>query len=129
MKKFTLQIIKGDMLLNWLLGFTFIFIPLRIEKVIAFSSVLPAWLWITMGVFLLGFAAWQLGVVKRRDIRSKELVFAALMAWAPVVLLTAGLLMDFPLLSWARVVLWTGDIYMLILGGWYLYLAQSLSRK
>lgn len=129
MKKFTLRLIKADMLLNWFLGFVFVFFPLRFEKLIASGPLLRIWLWATIGTIFLGFAAWQVGIVKRNDISSKELVFAALMAWVPVVLLTVGLLMDFPLFSWARAILWTGNIYMFILGGWYLYLSKSLSKN
>jgi len=117
------------MFLNWLLGFVFSLFPLRVEKLITFEPLLPRFIWVAIGIVFLGFAVWQTGVVKRRDLSPNELVFAALMSWVPVMLLTLGLLMDFPLFSWSRVALWVGDVYMLILGGWYLYLAKTLSKN
>jgi hypothetical protein len=129
-KAFTLgRLIFGDMLLNWVLGVLFTFLPNLVERVIAVGPLLPPLIWRVIGVIFLLFAAWQTWIVVRRDIGPVGLILACDMAWVPVVLLTIALVfMAFPLRLWARIALWIGDVYMLFLGAWYLFLARRLSQ-
>jgi len=128
-QKFVLQILFGDMLLNWLLGAALVLLPARVDGVLGRAPLLPPALYQAIGAIFLAFAAWQLRVATRRTIGPPGLVFAALMALIPVILLTVALLfMDFPLRSVWRAVLWVGDIYMFILGGFYLWVAHLLAR-
>jgi hypothetical protein len=128
MEKFTLWLIRTDMFINWFLGFVLVFFPHRIERLLTFELLLPLSIWVIMGIVFLGFAVWQLKVVKKGSLEPKELKFAAFMALVPVVLLTAVLFVEIPLYFWARVILWVANIYMLVLGVWYLYLSRSLSK-
>jgi len=121
---FTQRLITADMVLNWILGLGFTFFHRKIERFIASEVLFLPIVWRLIGIGFLLFAAWQVGVVRRQALKPSELVFAAIMAWGPVVLLTIGLLMDFPLYPLARLLLWVVNFYMLVLGGLYLYLAN-----
>jgi hypothetical protein len=123
---FTIKVIvRADMILNWFLGVILIMFPAQVDAIIGQRTVLPESLYRVMGTLFLVFAAWQAWKVVTRTIRPKGLVFAALMAEIPVVILTVALVaMHLPLEPFWRVVLWIGDIYMLLLGAWYFYLAR-----
>jgi hypothetical protein len=127
MKALTIRwIITGDMYLNWALGALFAFVPSVAESAISTGPLLPEPIWRVIGAIFLLFAAWQTWVVRRGKVGAGGLVFASLMALVPVVLLTIGLIfIDFPLRAWARIALWVGNIYMFLLGGWYLYLVRA----
>jgi hypothetical protein len=127
MKALTIRwIIAGDMYLNWALGVLLAFVPGAAERAMSTGPLLPGLIWRGIGAIFLLFAAWQTWVVRRGEIGASGLIFASLMALVPVVLLTGGLIfVDFPLRAWARIALWVGNIYMFLLGGWYLYLARA----
>jgi hypothetical protein len=128
---FTLnRLIFGDMILNWFLGIVLALLPGLVDRVLGQANLLPFMIYRIIGIIFLGFAAWQTSLVVRKQLRPPDLVFAAGMAEGPVVLLTIALLyMDLPLRPAARIVLWIGDIYMLFLGGWYLFVARWLHRE
>ena len=129
LKKATLRIIFGDMLLNWTLGVLLTFLPGFAESIVGTAPMLPVAVWRAIGVIFLLFAAWQTWVVQRWDIGPDGLWFACWMAWIPVILLAIALLyLDFPLRSAARIALWGGTIYMFFLGGWYAFGARRLAR-
>jgi hypothetical protein len=130
-KNFTLKrLIFGDMLLNWCLGIIFTIFPLPVDRVLGQVSLLPPSIYRVIGVGFLLFAAWQTWVVIQGDIKPGGLIFASLMAEIPVVLLTIALLfMDFKLRPGWRIALWVGNVYMLLLGVWYVFVARKLTNQ
>ena len=123
------RVIFGDMLLNWTLGAIFTFLPGLAELALGKGPLMPPAVWRVIGIIFLVFAGWQTWIVLHRDIGPGGLIVSCIMAWAPVLLLTAALVFgEFPLRFAARIGLWVGDIYMLFLGAWYLFLARSLSQ-
>lgn len=127
---FTLKrIVFGDMVLNWFLGAVLSLFPATVDGLLGRTPLAPPLVYRVVGVLFLLFAAWQMLIVARGRLGAGALIFAALMALGPVVLLTVILLfMDLPLrLGW-RIALWIGDVYMLFLGCWYLFLAVASRR-
>jgi len=121
---------RGDMWLNWFLGCMLLLFPSQLDGLLGQRSLLPLLVYQVVGGGFLLFAAWQSAVVIRRHLGSAALVFAALMAEIPVVLLTAALIyMHSDLRPASRVVLWVGDGYMLLLGVWYAFLARWLGTR
>jgi hypothetical protein len=116
------------MWLNWFLGCVLFLFPSRLDSLLGQRLLLPLLIyWVIGGGFLL-FAAWQSVVVIRQQLGSTALIFAALMAEIPVVLLTITLIyLHSDLRPMWRAVLWIGDGYMLLLGAWYVFLARWLS--
>ncbi|HEC23211.1 MAG TPA: hypothetical protein ENI95_09875 [Chloroflexi bacterium] len=129
--RFTLhRLFFGDMLLNWFLGGLLTFFPSPVDRLMGQAPLLTMGIYRLIGVGFLAFAAWQTWCIARQRLGPAGLVFAALMAEGPVVLLTIALVfMDFPLRPVARVALWVGDVYMLFLGAWYLFLARWLAKE
>lgn len=125
---FSLKVLVADMVLNWILGFVLTLLPRRFEKIMSTSQLLPLWGWWVIGIGFLLFAAWQVGVIRRGQIRPKELVFAGVMAWIPMLLVIIVLLLDLPLRQWVRAVLWLANGYMFMLGGLYLFLFHRISK-
>jgi len=125
----TLKLIFADMFLNFMLGFIFIFFYPGTERLIAGGMLFQPVVWCAIGTGLLLFGVWQTSIIRRRDLKPNELVFAALMAFVPAVLLAIGLFMDSPLYPFAKILLWAGVAYMLFLGCWYLFLARRLVNQ
>jgi hypothetical protein len=130
-KDFTIhRIIFPDMVLNWFLGIVLLLVPKWIDDVVGTGPVLPIPAYYVMAVLFLVFAAWQVWIIRRNDIREPGLIYAALMAEGPVVVLTMALLLwNLPLYPVVRVLLWIGNIYMLFLGAWYFTLAYLINRR
>lgn len=130
---FTLnRLFAGDTILNWFLGALMTFFPRFVDRVlIKDPPMLPAVFYIVVGIIFLAFAAWQSFIVAiQKRLGPPALIFAAVMALVPVVLLTAALVfLALPLKPFWRAVLWVGDVYMLFLGAWYLYLAHRLNQE
>ncbi|MBN1430252.1 MAG: hypothetical protein JXB07_17920 [Anaerolineae bacterium] len=125
---FTLNyLFRADMWLNWFLGCVLCVFPSFVDGLINLRPFLPLLVYWVVGVGFLLFAAWQTIVVVRRQLGPGELVFAAVMAEIPVVLLTVALIsMSSALHPVWYVVLWVGDGYMLFLGAWYIFLARRM---
>lgn len=126
---FTLnRLFLGDTILNWFLGVVLTFFPRFVDGLLSFDPpMLPTVFYIVLGVIFLGFAAWQTSVVVRQRMGPPALVFAAIMALLPFAGLTFGLVfMDLSLKPLWRTILWIANIYMLLLGIWYLYLASRV---
>jgi hypothetical protein len=128
---FTLnRLILGDMILNWFLGIVLALLPGLADRVLGQANLLPLVVYRIIGVIFIGFAAWQTSLVVRGRCKPFDLYFAAGMAEGPVVLLTIALVyMNLALRPAARLVLWIGDIYMLFLGGWYIFIARWLLKN
>lgn len=130
-RTFTLKrLVLGDMLLNWFLGAVLALAPRLVDNVLGYAPLLSTLIYRVIGIGFLGFAAWQTWIVIRQDIRPGDLVFAGLMAEGPVILLTIALLfLPLALRPGWRIVLWAGDVYMLLLGVWYIFLARWLLKS
>nr|MBN1229184.1 hypothetical protein [Anaerolineae bacterium] len=124
-RRFTLKrLFFGDTLLNWFLAFVLIIFPGLVDRVLGRERLAPPLVYMLIGAGYLLFAAWQTYHVAQSRLGAPALYFAAAMAEGPVVLLTIILLMALPFrLGW-RIVLWIGNIYMLLLGVWYIYVAR-----
>lgn len=115
----------GDAVLNWFLGFTLVFFPSGVDGLLGQRPLAPELVYQVIGGGFLLFAAWQTVIVIRRQIGPPGLVFAALMAEIPVILLTIVLVfMNLDFFPVWRVILWIGNSYMLLLGVWYIFLAR-----
>jgi hypothetical protein len=130
--RFTVRrIFFGDTVLNWFLGALMTFLPGLADRVLRSGAgpLLPPGVYRVIGVIFLLFAAWQTAVLVRGRMGAPALWFAAFMADAPVVLLTAALVyLNLPLRPGWRIVLWVGDVYMFLLGLWYVYLAAAIRK-
>jgi hypothetical protein len=123
------RLILGDMILNWFLGIALIAFPGSIDALLGMAPILPLLIYRLIGLGFLGFAAWQLVVVRRGRIGPPGLVFAAAMALGPVIALTIALVaMRLPLRPIWRLILWAGNAYMLLLTAWYLFVARWMGR-
>lgn len=125
--RFTAQrIVPADMLLNWFLGAALTGFPAAVDRLLGTAPFLPLWIARAIGMIFLLFAGWQTVIVARRRMGRAALVFSAVMALVPVLLLGIALLfMGLPLRPGWRIALWAGNVYMLLLGCWYLYLARA----
>ena len=125
--RFTLrQLFLGDTLLNWFLTAVLIAVPRTVDHVLGSAPVMPPIVYRAIGAAFLLYAAWQTVILVRKGhMDPADYAFASGMALVPVVLLTAALLfLPVPLRAVWRIVLWVGDVYMLFLGAWYIYLAR-----
>lgn len=121
---FTLKVVRHDMYLNWFLGFAIIFFPELIERFLSKYVLFPIALWMLVGSIFLGFAFWQVRVIKSRKLNFYDLSFASFMALIPAIMIFMGLLFFGHFVRpLAALLLWMGDIYMFALGGWYMYLS------
>jgi hypothetical protein len=130
-KALTRRIVFGDMLLNWFLGALLTLLPGVVDQILGSAPLLPLSVYRVIGIIFLAFAAWQTWAhLTERTTAPTSLVFAALLALGPVVLLTIALLfMELPLQVGWRIALWVGDAYMLLLTAWYLTLARLTLRE
>ncbi len=131
MKKITHSIILGDNALNWFLGAAMVLVPTWFNSLLSSRLLLPIWLYFIVGVGFLWFASWQVQTfLREKQLPPAALQQAALLAWGPVVVLTIALLtpLTSSLYPFARVLLWIGNGYMLVLGGWYWWVAKQLLR-
>jgi hypothetical protein len=131
-KKFTLnRLFLGDTVLNWLLGFALLLFPQKIDDLLGRALLFPPAFYTVVGAVFLAFAAWQTFIiVRKKELDVSALVFAAIMAEAPTVLLTIALIyLPLALKPGWRVVLWIGDVYMFVLGCWYFLLTQRMVVK
>ncbi len=131
-KAFTLnRLFLGDAILNWLLGFALLLLPREIDNLLGTSLLFPPVFYTVVGAVFLAFAAWQTFVnVRVKKLGIPALVFAAILAEAPTVLLTIALIyLPLALKPGWRVVLWIADIYMFVLGCWYFHLAHRMVVK
>jgi len=124
------RVFMGDTILNWMLGILLVLLARIIDGILGQSPILPVIVYQVIGAIFLLYAAWQTLVLVRRQIGPGGLIFAAVMAEAPVLILTIALLfMALPLKPAWRIILWVGNIYMLGLGAWYLSLTTMLRRR
>lgn len=95
---------------------------------LASSSILPSWFYVILGLGFIVFATWQVVVfLKPWTLNVSALRLAAVLAWGPVLLLTAVLLSPLAQTMYrvSKILLWIGNGYMLVLGMWYWRVAQK----
>ncbi|GAB4479607.1 MAG: hypothetical protein Kow00124_25490 [Anaerolineae bacterium] len=118
------RLFPADMALNVVLGALMLLAPGTVDRTLGASPLLPPVVYRVIGAGFLAFAVWQLVMLLRPALKPADLIFAAVMAEGPVVLLTIALLrLPLDLRPAWRVILWIGDVYMLLLGVWYLFVA------
>ena len=124
----TFSIIRGDNVVNWALGTSLILVPDFFNRIFFGHEVLSHWIYIVVGLGLVWFAAWQVETfLKPQKLEVTTLRFSAIMAWLPVLALSAALLgLGRRMLVLSQVVLWIADLYMLLLGGWYWWVGEQL---
>ncbi len=128
-KKFTLnRLFLGDTVLNWLLGFALLLFPQKIDDLLGRAFLFPSVFYTVVGAVFLAFAAWQTFIiVRKKELGVPALIFAAIMAEAPTVLLSIALIyLPLALYPAWRVVLWIADVYMFVLGCWYFHLVHRM---
>ena len=127
-KELTLQIIRYDSYLNWFLGVFFLANPDLFLSFFTPQLQLPYSFWLVLGIGFLLFALWQtFFIIRPNKINACQLQTAAVLAWLPVLALTYLLaLMPSIFYPNALLLLWIANIYMLLLGAWYLYLSYDL---
>jgi hypothetical protein len=109
-----------DTFFNWALGIMFLFFFRPLERLMSKGPLLPDYLWIIIGAVLLLYGIWQTYVVLSGTFSRNVRLFCCITAWGPVLLLSYALLfMGFDLYLAAHVLIWTGNIYMLVLGTLY----------
>jgi hypothetical protein len=92
-KALTRRVVFGDMLLNWFLGALLTFLPGIVDQILGSAPLLPRGVYRVIGILFLAFAAWQTWAhATERTTTTASLIFAALLALVPVVLLTIALL-------------------------------------
>lgn len=129
-KELTLKIIQYDSYLNWFLGIFFIANPNLLLSYFSPYLQLPFSFWLLLGVGFILFAFWQtFFIIRPNKINSTQLQAAAALAWLPVLALTFFLaLIPYVFYPNALLLLWIANIYMLLLGAWYLYVSFNLQQ-
>jgi hypothetical protein len=123
------RIIPYDNLLNWVLTALLIFFPEMVGRLITTVPVLPTIVYSVTGIGFGFFAIWQDWVLIRKRQERVDLWIAATLAFAPAIILIVPLILFAPVVRpiWLAL-LWGGEIYMIILGLWYVRIAQLLIR-
>jgi hypothetical protein len=110
-----------DTYFNWGLGILFLFFYKNAENWMSMETLLPIYLWIIIGAIFLVFAWWQTYVLIKNKFNRFTRLFGFITAWLSVLVLTYALVfMNFNLYMEARLIIWVGNIYMFILGIFYL---------
>lgn len=128
-RQITQRIIRGDNVINWVLGTALILAPDFFNRLLFGQEVLSHWLYIVLGVGFIWFAAWQVETfLNPEELEKPALRFSALLAWGPVLALTIILLsLGERMILFSKIVLWLANLYMLLLGIWYWWTAEQLN--
>lgn len=128
LSEFTKRLFSADAGLNVFLGLLFILFPVWTDQILTRSRLLPPGIYRVIGAVFLLYAAWQVLVLQKNRVTTRDaLPFAAVMALVPFILLTTALVLaDLPLILFWRILLWIGNIYMLLLAVWYVFIARLL---
>lgn len=118
-----------DTFLNWILGILFIFFYRPVELFISGSTLLPDILWIIIGFALLLFGIWQTYIIMTQKFSKNAQLFSGFMAWICFLILTYALVfMNFEIYVPAAIAIWTGNVYMFILGCLYFSSYRKLMK-
>lgn len=127
----TRKIVAFDIVINITVGIFLVLFPDYINRFLFNKQILPPWLIAAIGFGFLLFAIWQVAFfIKPQGFTIRNLRFAAVLAWIPCLGLTFALLSEIggQLLIFPRIILWVGNIYMLLLGGLYYWLAAKIVK-
>jgi uncharacterized membrane protein YuzA (DUF378 family) len=128
-RKITWQIIDTDNVINWVLGISLILVPDFFNKLLFGHEVISHWIYIVLGISSIWFAIWQLdNFIKNRQLTVQALRFSALLSWVTVAMLLVTLLSSLSgrMLLVSRVLLWVINVSILVLGGWYWWMAEQV---
>jgi len=127
----TKKIFKFDTGLNWTIGLALLILPAVVDRLIFIYPVINRNLYLILGLIFVFFAFWQSIVIyKDRICRSINLIFAALMAVGPVILLTQALIVfQQGLYILSMLILWLANFYMLLLTALYITTLFILTRS
>ncbi|MBU0578471.1 hypothetical protein KKE34_03880 [Patescibacteria group bacterium] len=131
--KFTGQIIHIDNVINWVLGISLILVPDFFNRLLFGHEVISHWIYIVIGAGLVWFASWQRENFLKKDqletpLEVPALRFSAILSWLSVLVLTLILLsgLGARILLFSKILLWIVDVSMLVLGGWYWWVAKRI---
>lgn len=123
---FTKRLFFGDMIFNWFLGGLLTIFPGFVDRVLTTTRFFPIAAFRLIGIGFLIYSVWQTFIIVKKRLSPRALLGAAWAAFGPVIILTGGLILWGEVIApfWT-VVLWIGDVYMLLLGLWYVWLARN----
>jgi len=128
-KKLTFQIIRTDNVINWVLGVALILVPDLFNRILFGHEVISHWIYIVIGLGLIWFASWQVeNFLKKEKLEITTLRFAAILAWLPILGLALFLFSSLGsrVLFLTTIFLWLANVCMLVLGGWYWWMAERV---
>jgi hypothetical protein len=122
----TKRLFFGDMIFNWFLGGLLTVFPGFVDRVLTTTRFFPFIAFRLIGIGFLIYSVWQTFIIVKKRLVPRALRGAAWAAFGPVVILTGGLILWGEVIApfWT-VVLLIGDVYMLLLGIWYIWLARN----
>ena len=127
-KKITWQIIDTDNVINWVLGISLILVPDFFNRLLFGHEVISHWIYIAMGLGFIWFAIWQLdNFIKKRQLTVPALRFSALISWTVALLLLGALVSSLGarLLLISKILMWILEVVLLVLGGWFWWMAEQ----
>ena len=131
-KTFTRKIASIDISINIAAGFLLVFAPNSVNEFLFSSLVLPNWVYLIIGVGFLLFVIWQLLFFnKPAGFTVQNLKVVAVLSWLPCLLFTMGLIstLSIELYPFPKIFLWIANVYMLLLGGLYWFLAFKIKNR
>lgn len=127
-RELTFQLIRADNVLDWVIGISLIIVPDFFNKFLFGQEVISHWIYIILGVSFIWFASWQAeNFLKEGKLKVTTLRFSAVVVWVSVLALTLFLLSSLgsKVLLFTSIFLWIVDVFMLVLGGWYWWMAEQ----
>jgi len=101
----------------------------QLTPLIAPISFIPPLFFVSTGVFVFAFTAWQVYVIKTNSLKRKQLIFASWMALIPAIILLAALFVAlFPIYLYTKTTLLIYALYLITTGLVYLSLSQKLKH-
>jgi hypothetical protein len=110
-----------DNVVNWLLAAALVLAPITFEQFITRVPLLPAIVYRIIGAGFVVFALWQDWILMRKRRALMDMWVAGVLAILPAIALTVALIAFEQFLHpGALTGLWVGNVYMIVLGVWYL---------
>jgi len=129
---FVRKVIIADIAINLVSGTLCVFFPRILNSALFSERALPWWVFLETGAGFFLFATWQIArFIKPKGLTIGNLRFAAVLAWMPILALSAALLSSLgdKLRTISEIFLWTANIYMLLLGGLYWFAGVQVNQN